>query len=180
MSDEALSQYLVHWDILKIDTRDRLKGVGEISLEWPKTPWIDESYSIRLHEWAFEGIRFEFHVFVLVVKFTGVVARVVCQSWGLESLERIGVDPFSDKNYYSSRKKNTKHQNYVQCFSIACKPVKDCVPIKTMAGRQGQWAKNGASTEASQTKLNRYVHHSATVKPHCFVITLKSNGQFGR
>lgn len=53
------------------------------------------------------------------------------------------------------------------------KPVKD-------SGRKEGKAKNGASTEASQTKLNRYVRYSATVKPHCFVIALKSNGQFGR
>lgn len=43
----ALSQYSVHWDIPKIEPRDRLKGVGEISLEWLKTPWIDESHSSK-------------------------------------------------------------------------------------------------------------------------------------
>lgn len=59
-------------------------------------------------------------------------------------------------------------------------PVKDCVPTKTIEGRQSQQAKNRASTEASQNKLNRYVHHSATVKPHCFVTALKNSGQFGR
>lgn len=137
MSHEALSQHSVHWDILKIETRDRLKGVEEISLEWPKDT-LDrrEPFVFELELLKGLGLSFMFLFFLLNLLVQLGIQFVKAGSQTAQSTQVQALFHFKGKNFAPAVCK--KYTPELVAMFYYTKPIKDCVLIKTMKGRQGQ------------------------------------------